>query len=75
MPDRDPYVEAKRIDMTACLEKFYGRHAKWQQNAAWLQNGAKHEKHLGGTKSDAQPWPIASIATYLICKALTKHCE
>jgi len=41
-------VEAKRIDMTACLEKFYGRHAKWQQNAAWLQNGAKHEKHFGG---------------------------
>ena len=48
VPDRDPYVEAKRIDMTACLEKFYGRHAKWQQNAAWLQNGAKHEKHFGG---------------------------
>ena len=41
VPDRDPYVEAKRIDMTACLDKFYGRRANWQQNVTCLQELAR----------------------------------
>ena len=43
VPDRDPYVEAKRIDMTACLDKFYGRHANWQQNVTCLQEIARRQ--------------------------------
>ncbi|CAK9109070.1 unnamed protein product [Durusdinium trenchii] len=61
VPDRDPYVEAKRIDMTACLDKFYGRHVKWQQNvlsigdACTEQQAIKEVLHDNAESSRPQP--------------------
>eukprot|EP00933_Yihiella_yeosuensis_P023964 TRINITY_DN18595_c1_g1_i1.p1 TRINITY_DN18595_c1_g1~~TRINITY_DN18595_c1_g1_i1.p1 ORF type:complete len:524 (+),score=90.32 TRINITY_DN18595_c1_g1_i1:52-1623(+) len=32
VPDIDPFVEAKRLDMEDCLERFYGHCPGWKQN-------------------------------------------
>eukprot|EP00438_Fugacium_kawagutii_P019020 Skav234578 [mRNA] locus=scaffold2869:210260:238859:- [translate_table: standard] len=46
VPDRDPYVEAKRIDMTACLDKFYGRHANWKQNVVCIGDAVTEQQAI-----------------------------
>ncbi|CAE7206695.1 unnamed protein product [Symbiodinium natans] len=46
VPDRDPYVEAKRIDMVACLEKFYGRHPEWRQNVLSIGDACTEQQAI-----------------------------
>jgi len=46
VPDRDPYVEAKRIDMQACLEKFYGRHPEWRQNVLCIGDACTEQQAI-----------------------------
>eukprot|EP00440_Ansanella_granifera_P075111 gb/GFBE01081513.1/.p1 GENE.gb/GFBE01081513.1/~~gb/GFBE01081513.1/.p1 ORF type:complete len:521 (+),score=110.75 gb/GFBE01081513.1/:1-1563(+) len=47
VPDRDPYVEAKRIDMATCLDKFYGRgHSGWKQNVLSIGDATTEQQAI-----------------------------
>lgn len=74
VPDRDPYVEAKRIDMTACLEKFYGRHAKWQQNVVCIGDAATEQQAikevLHQDSESSRPRPLCKTVNLIDTPAL-----
>jgi len=43
--DRDPFVEAKRIDMTTCLERFYGQ-THWSRNVLSIGDATIEQQAL-----------------------------
>lgn len=69
VPDRDPYVEAKRIDMTACLDKFYGRHANWQQNVVCIGDAVTEQQAikevLQSNSESSRPRPLCKTVNLI----------
>lgn len=43
VPDRDPYMEAKRIDMESCLKKFYGDQSGQRLNVLSIGDSAAEQ--------------------------------
>lgn len=68
VPDRDPYVEAKRIDMVACLEKFYGRHQKWRQNVLSIGDACTEQRAIKEVLQDSSV--VSTSARRPLCKTV-----
>ncbi|CAE8673297.1 unnamed protein product [Polarella glacialis] len=45
VPERDPYMEAKRIDMSTCLDKFYPRE-EWRKNVISIGDAMAEQEAL-----------------------------
>eukprot|EP00931_Biecheleriopsis_adriatica_P050374 TRINITY_DN29159_c0_g1_i1.p1 TRINITY_DN29159_c0_g1~~TRINITY_DN29159_c0_g1_i1.p1 ORF type:complete len:537 (-),score=86.74 TRINITY_DN29159_c0_g1_i1:5-1549(-) len=71
VPDRDPYVEAKRLDMVMCLDKFYAGHADWRKNVLSIGDASTEQEAikqvLHDRPSGSPDWQASSLP---LCKTV-----